>query len=348
MYMVIGVFSVALYAKDVSRDKAKKVVCIASFFSLFLMFALRHPQMGYDLGYGYSNGYLGSFSKIAGFTWLEAFQRPVLNYEWGYTVFNKLMSIISDDPQFFLAACAFFSLFPVIYVIWQESEYPALATYIFMGLPSFLLLFSGLRQSIAVGICFFAIRFIKRKNKIKFFCTVLLATFFHDDAWVAWLAYPIYYFPMNKARRIVTYVVLPAVYFMRYPLFTIGSKLFKENAIADNNNAIVLFIVFSLVYVFCCLFSNDDEEMSGLKNLFFVACCIQAIGGVYSIAIRVGYYFMNALILLLPLVVYKMKNRQNARIIKVTVSVCFILFGLYSLRTGSWSQSYPYTWFWNG
>ena len=38
--------------------------------------------------------------------------------------------------------------------------------------------------------------------------------------------------------------------------------------------------------------------IAGLKNLFLVACCIQALAGVNAIVIRAGYYYMNSLIFL--------------------------------------------------
>ena len=347
IYMLILMVSVLLYAKDFNKQKAKKIICIVAFVSLFLMFALRHPRMGIDLGYRQSNGYLASFSTIARFSWFDAFQNKVMHYERGYILFNKLVSVFSENQQFFLAVSAFVTLLPIVYVIFKDCDYPDLAIYVYIGLPSFMMTYSGVRQAIAISICFLALMYIINKKPIKFILTVLLAMTFHDSAWIFLLAYPVYYLPMNRSRRMYSYLAIPFVYVFRYQLFSVFHVLFKEEMAPDYNNAFTLFFIFSLVYVFCGIFSDESERTAGLKNIFFVGCGIQALGGVQSTVMRVGYYFMNALILLLPLLVAKMQNRQNARIIKIVVSICFILFGLYSIRRGSWSKSYPYDWFWH-
>lgn len=346
IYLLIFISSVFLYAKDFDKKKAVRIISAVSFVLLTAMFALRHPSMGVDLGYGGDYGYLWSFSDIAGFSWKEAFVLQVQNYERGYILFNKLISVFSDNQQVFLGVVAFAGLLPIFYTIQKKMTHPDLAIYIFMGLPCFLMFFSGVRQAIAIGICFYAIQYIMDRKLIKFLITVLIATLFHTSAWVFLLAYPIYYIPMTKARRMLSYAIIPIIYVFRYPLFVIFSVLFKENAVPDNNSAFTLFFVFTLVYVFCGLFSDESEQTAGLKNIFFVACCIQALGGVYSTVMRVGYYFMVALVLLLPLLVVKQTNKRNARIIKRVVTVCFVLFGLYSLYNGSWAQSNPYRWFW--
>lgn len=302
--------------------------------------------MGVDLGYGYSNGYLASFTRISRYTWQEALFVNVLNYERGYILLNKFLSLFSTDQQFFIAANVFIALLPMFYIIYKESHSPALSTVIFMGLPSFMMLFSGARQTIAICICFVALYFVKNKKLIPFLVTVLFATTFHSSAWIFVIAYPLYYLKMSRSLRKLSFAILPVVYFLRYPLFHLFSVLFKDNATVDNNGAKTLFIVFSLVYIFCSMFSDEREETAGLKNLFFVACCIQGLGGVNSLVMRVGYYFMNSLILLLPLIIHNLSNKTNARIIRAVVGLCFVLFGLYSLRTGSWSRAYPYYWFW--
>lgn len=345
-YALIFSISFVFYGTQMPKKEKNKKACILYFLILFLLFALRHPSMGIDLGYGGSYGYLGRYSVIAQFSWAQALTFFVQNYERGYILFNKLISLISDDQQMLLIGCAFASLAPILYTIYRESESPAVSVFIFMGIPAFMMLFSGMRQSIAIGLCFFALLYIKQKKLVKFIGVVFLASMFHYSASIFALAYPIYYFPMRKSWRPGTFAVILAVYILRYPIFSVLSKLLKENAVPDDNNAITLFLVFILVYAFCCLFSDEGEELRGLKNLFFVNCGIQAIGGVHSAAMRVGFYFMMSLILLLPSVINRVRKPKDRIIVRLLISVCFIVFGLHSLKNGTWAMSYPYYWFW--
>jgi len=344
-YILIALSSIIKSGK--TPEKKRRNQCMFIFCVLFFLLALRHPSMGFDLLYGSSNGYLGRFTYIAELPWSSVMLAQIHNYERGYIIFNKLLSLISTDQQILLVGCAAVSLGCIFSTVYREGYSPAMSAFVFMGLTTFLLAFSGLRQSIATSICFLSILFIQKRKPVKFAAAVFFAWTFHYSAWVFLAAYPIYHFPMKRTWRLYTYLVPPLLYIFRHPLFQILSRLLKANASVDNNNAIVLFLVFYLVYIFCCIFSGESKDTAGLKNLFFVACCIQALAGVNSTVMRVGYYFMNSLILLLPMVTGRMRNRSNARILNTIIGVCFILFGLYSIYRSSWAEAYPYQWFWD-
>lgn len=347
LYLLIGWAYVSVYGTPMREEKRRKLLCGGSFLLVFLLFSLRHPSMGVDLGYGNSYGYLANFLRIANMSWSRALFANVVNYERGYILFNKLISLISNNQQVLLVCSAFVSIFPVFYVIYKESKYPLVSVFVFMGLPSFMILFSGIRQAIAVGICFYALPLIRNRQSIRFCLVVCLAMLFHKTAWVFLLAYPAYHIPMKNTWRMLSLASLPVLFICRNPIFNIFKVLFKENAVADHNGASTLFVVFAMIYLFTILFSGEEEELRGMKNIFFLACCIQAVGGTYSTVMRVGYYFMTVLILLLPLVLFRMNNRSNAAILRRIITFCFAAFGLYSLRNGSWAMSCPYYWFWS-
>lgn len=344
-YLFIGFISV-LFCKIRLKDR-KKTICTWQFLVLFVLLGFRHPSMGVDLGYGSFYGYLGRFTDIAAFSWKQAFTEEVANYERGYIVFNKLISVVSDNEQWLLLCCAFVSILPIMYVIYRKSVSPTFSVYIYMGLPIFLLLFSGLRQNIAIGICFASILFIQDREPVKFALCVLFASWFHSTALVFLMAYPVYHVKLGPSLRKLTVPMLGVVYIFRYPIFYIVGRLFKENPTADNNGAITLFLVFTLIYIFDMLYLDRSDEENGLLNIFYIACCAQAIGGVYSTVIRVGYYFMTSLILLLPLIIQRVEKRQDALFLKIVIGICFVLFGIYSIRNGSWAESFPYYWMWD-
>ena len=91
----------------------------------------------------------------------------------------------------------------------------------------------------------------------------------------------------------------------------------------------------------------------GLRNLFLAACFCQALGNVYNTAIRIGYYYMVSLVVLLPRVIknnekaaYEQRKNNSALIMYLAIFVCFTAFGLYSIAHGSWAESNPYSFFW--
>lgn len=347
VYAWILLTSTLLYINKIEYQKARKCFCFLSFFAVFLIFALRHPFMGGDLRYGSGIGYLGVFTRGAKASWQEILtQKNLYYFEKGYTFFTKLIAYISDDHQFFFAACAAVSLVPVGYTVYRQSKQPDLSLYIFMGLPVFTLIFSGVRQAMGIGICVLALLWVMEKKPVRFILTVLLAMSFHKSAALFFVAYPVYHVKMNKPLRWITCALPFAVYVLRFPLFALAGKVYSSYAVPDYNGSYRLFAVFYLVYLFCCIFSEESEETSGLKNLYLIACCVQAMSGVHSIMMRAGFYFMAPLTLLLPAVLSSMKNGKLAVLFKVGISICFIAFGLYSLRIDTAARSYPYFAFW--
>lgn len=346
VYGWILMASSLLYIKKIEYKKARNWFCALSFLAVFLLFALKHPFCGGDLRYGQINGYPALFQKIAGYSWAEAVTVDMGNFERGYILFNKFLSIFSKDNQFFLAACAATSLLPVWYLIYKESKQPEFSVFVFMGLPVFALLFSGVRQIIAVGLCTLALLWTIRKKPVWFLLTVGLAMTFHKSAAIFLVAYPVYHVKLNKPLRWCSCAVPAFVYLFRHPLFALAGKVYPAYAVPDYNGSYRLFVVFCLIYLFCCIFSDERKEICGLKNLFLIACCVQALAGMHSIVMRMGYYFTIPLVLLLPLVMETMQNRKLATFFKVAVSCCFIVFGLYLLRSSSWAKAYPYFVFW--
>ena len=112
----------------------------------------------------------------------------------------------------------------------------------------------------------------------------------------------------------------------------------------------MLFLLFCIFYIFTTIVGDrSNERVNGLSNLLLVACIIQAMGGVHTSALRVGYYYLLALPLLIPELVNNLHNTQNkimANIINISIYFGFIIIGLYLIKNGSWAQCYPYHFFW--
>lgn len=329
-----------------NQNRRDRHFAIVATVLLVLMIGLRSEEMGVDLA-----SYLPSFTRLNNYSWAQLFSLDsYLNYEKGYVIFNKVVGSISTNYNFFLFVCAVVSIFPIGVFIYKNSANVLFSFMIYLGLPSFLTTFSTLRQAVAIGITVLAFEFVKRKKPVWFILVVLLAACFHSSAVIFLIAYPLYWMKTGRSWGYISVMVLPVIYVLRYPMFAIFSRIFKNNAAVDDNGALTLFVVFAIVYIFCLFFGDrDNERTNGLSNIFWVACAIQAIGGVNSIVIRVGYYFMIYLALLLPEVFEDMKTRlepQQRQVVLLVVELCFLVYGLYAIRNGGWAETYPYAFYW--
>lgn len=349
LYVLIGFMGFVTYSAQHRFSNLKNALGWLSFFLVFAVLVLRHQSMGIDLGYysKYNTGYLDSFDVLNRLSWGEVLvTTSFLNYEYGYILLNKLIGSIWNNRQFFLAVCALLSIYPIAKGTIEKSESPVLSCVIYLALPVFEILFSGLRQGIAIGICFWAIRYIQKKEMFPFLLSVLIACAFHKMAFIFLLAYPVYHIRLDRTFRLVSMLLIPVVFIFRSQLFGVLSLLFKRNAVADNNGAVNLLIMFTGIYAICSIFvKTEDEEKNGYLNLFFVACIAQVFGNIYSTALRVGYYFIPVAILLIPGIVAEMEPRLRV-IAKLAVVLFFVAFGLYKLYDSSWAMAYPYYWFW--
>ena len=341
-------FMMCFYYRITNKEQINRISTILIFIMLVLIIGLRHPSMGIDLKYGETGGYLRSFSTIANMPWSRFLSiQGFLNYEYGFILYCKLIGTIWNNKQFFIFISAFLSLLPVFIVIYKKSTNSIMSSLIYLGLPTLLLLFSGIRQSLTIGFCFLAIDLIQKKKLFRFLLVVVAMWFIHSSAFIVLAAYPIYHIRISKKSRWITLLVIPFVYLFRYQLFDVFSKLFIDHAAVEETGAYTLLLVFCAIYIFCMFFCKDgDAEQNGYMNLFFVACVIQTFGPINNLAVRVGYYFMIFLVLLIPSVISKMQLKTNQVISGIVVSASFAIFALYAIYTSTWANAYPYHFFW--
>lgn len=339
-----------------STEMEKKKYCISFALIWIIILGFRHPSMGIDLGFNNDyGGYLREYIYIGNLSWKKCFTQQILNYEKGYVIFNKMLNLLSDDYQFLIFACASIPMIFVARWIYKNSDDPRLSSIIYLGLPCFAINFSGLRQALAIAITLWAFECIKQKKLNKFVLIVLLASTFHSSALFFLIAYPLYHVRFNKNMSIATMIIPIIVYIFRIPLFVVFSKVFEDNAVIEQSSDTLLFIVFYSIYIFGVIFGKDtDTEEIGARNLFLIACVCQAFGGIYSTAMRVGYYFMLYLVVLLPKIVYNIalpksqfRKLRSGMLMYIIILLCFGVFGLYSLSIEeSWVMSNPHRFYW--
>lgn len=332
------------------KEKVKTNEAIWVTLAILLLIALRHPSMGNDLGYTSSYGYLASFKNLAQKQWVDILRmNSYLNYEKGYIVFNKIVSYISDDYQCLLITCAILSIIPIGFIIYKYSNDQVFSWIIYLGLPCFLMSYSGLRQSIAIGFCCFSLYFVERKKLIGFIIVIAIATSFHYTAFLAVLLYPLFWLKLDQKKRFIVTIIPFVVFVFKKPLFLYLYRILKDKEqVVEENGAITLFLVFVGIYLFCnCFLNENDKIASGFLNIFLVACCCQAFGGIYMLAQRVGFYFMIPITISLSNTVDSIDDNKTKTVFKLFIAFIFIAYGLYAIKTSTWARAFPYHFFWS-
>lgn len=257
----------------------------------------------------------------------------------GFYILIWLTSKIVNDFQLFrlfVFACSFSLL---SYVIYSDSKNVSLSylTYLAFGFLGFD--FCIMRQSIAGILCFYAFRFIEKKDFKKFFLFVILAMTFHKTAIVFLPLYPLIH---NKFKikpwiikgSILIFAVLSAKFLLPVILKLYSNDYSSVLKTAQGGKLLILysFLIFA-VYILKRQINNKGVDI--LYHCVFGTIVFQATAPYFSELTRITKYFSLLFILLIPNVLYYYKLEKDKlhfnvfkKSVKVNCSVVTVLFCL--------------------
>lgn len=342
--------------KMVTANTSKRIFVVITAGLLILILGLRSEYQGLDLYNSLGTGYFYYYHKINDDSLMEIFKyfgdQKYANFEIGFVLMSKLIGTLCSNHQILLFACALLSIIPVAYFIFKHSPNAWLSMVLYMALPLFATAtFSAIRQGISIGIVVLALGYIKEKKMLPFIVAIIVACTFHSTAIVALVCYPIYYVRLEKKSALFGGAgLLAAIYFLKEPLFWILARIVHSDPKIYRTNSINLFLLFSAIYVICVLFcKKDDYETRGYINIFWLACAAQSFAEVHNLASRITWYFMPALIVIIPNLVQNIniKEKNLLKPMGWIIGILAILLGLNYLKNNSMAMAYPYVFFWN-
>lgn len=326
----------------------------AFFFLLFLLLALRDEYIGRDL-----QNYHSYFDYYSSASLEEVFEegRDVL-----YWLLNWVVGQFTDNYQIFLAIVAAITLLPIAKLYCEDREYGFLKIILFVNMSTFIMLFSGLRQSIAMSIGLIAYEFVRKKKLLWFLLTVFLAWGFHHTAFMLFLLYPLYHVTLRKRHLWFVVPIIVAVFAFNKQIFSFLTNILssflgeKYDMPIESTGAITMLILFILLAVLSYILPDEkrlDRETIGLRNYLLMVVLLQCFAPIHSLAMRMNYYFILFVPILIPKILKNTKYHFGdvAWLAKVVMNWFFLLYYLYttyvSCQTGiSALRTYPYRFFW--
>ena len=332
------------------RDKVS-VYTIGSFFLVyFILLSLRDVSCGVDLKnyrYYFDNDIRTELSAIP----------QIYTIEVGFHVLNKLLSYISNDFQIYLTIIALICILPISILYYYESELPFLSIVFFITIFPFSMLFSGLRQSIALSFVPLAFFFVKKRKLVPYIVTVLFAVLFHQSALMLFLLYPVF---RAKITKNWLYVVVPVmaiillfnsrIYSVIVPL--LGTRYYERYGVMTSTGAYTTILLLFALSLYSMVLPNSekmDESAIGFRNLLFLSTCLQCFAPVNPMAMRMNYYYLLLVPIAITKVITNCKDKQkNIAFISYFVFIAvFLAYFYYSANYGAdVLQIYPYVPFW--
>lgn len=354
-FVMVGVpAAIAAYGQLSSRKlERRNGAIINTFFLIWLILLLFRAQViGRDLiNYEYI------FLKSLDYSFGRILQL-MLSFEMepGYILLSKIVGSISLNFRWIIVISALISLLPIWYLYRKNAvNHPFLSVVLFLNIGLFSMYFSGLRQVMALAFMAPAYKYTKNKKFIPFLLTVILAFLFHKSAFIIVLFYPVYHLKLKKKIDVLAIIpIIAIVYIFKTPIFTfLGSFINDFYTInLSETGAISTFILLLIFIVFSYVIPDEnklDKDTIGLRNILVLCAILQAFAGINNLVMRMNYYFLLFVPLLLPRVIDKStgKNRSIAQLALVVMVVFFTFNYFYMAYTDiDILQVYPYVPFW--
>ncbi len=334
--------------------KKNNLAIIIFFLLFFLLLALRNESVGRDIK-NYHN--IFDHTIRLSFNEMDLFQSEAL-----FQMYNWLIGRFTSNYQLYLAITASLTLIPIAHLYNKNVGHNYLKIVLFVNMSVFVMIISGIRQSMAMAVGVLAYHFVQKKKWLPFLLTVLIALWIHHSAFMLLFYYPLYHLSFKKKHLLLIVPAVGVTFLLNQQIFGILNHLLASYMDGyamevTSSGAITMIILFVLFGAFSYLIPDEeqlDRETIGLRNFLVFAIFLQCFAPVHPLAMRLNYYFILFIPLLLPKVLEKTAPRfcQVARLGEVVLSVFFTVYFIYTVYMGSTTgnsplNAYPYVPFWN-
>ena len=324
------------------------------FLLFFVILSLRDETIGRDL-----SNYKYFFVSYASLPFMDIWKTDM---ESLYVLLNWLIGKVTDDYQIFLTIVAALAILPIAVEYSKDRQYGFLKVVLFMNTSTFVMVFSGLRQSLALAVGMIAFKYVREKKPLRFLLFALIALGFHHTGFMILLYYPLYHLRLHRNQLWFAIPVIGSVFAFNKQIFAglsdIATAIMGEKYDAEiqETGAYLMIVLFALFAIAAFFFPDEetmDDEAKGLRNFMLMTLLLQCFAPVHSLAMRMNYYF----IIFVPIIVPKMLKHSKAHIkdvahvaklVMIGFFVAYYLFTTYqSCQTGQSSlNTYPYVPFW--
>ena len=348
MLLYFLLFIIVFLLNLAAKKRGKEYGLILSFLFLAVFVGISDMLGGYDR-YIYSE----LFDNIADITnghgiYDEALIFRLFPKELGYINLNILISYITSNRYFFILTITF-----VIYIFYYISfkrycNNYTFALLVFMGF-FFFFTFTYLRQMIGVGIAWIGIKYVYKRNFLKFIFCILLATSFHNSAIIL---LPLYFIPIKKfnPKFIIIFMIMclllglsggPSSLFRIYG-GVMDMQVRTDNYIERDIGFRYEYIIEAIFFLFFILKNYFiipvDRKSIVLLNASLGFCAILLLFVLSLNGGRLGWYYLIGPIATISTIC---SDSHNTKVEKIIIPlVCFILFTRIVFQWGNMLSPY--------
>ncbi|MGN0538238.1 MAG: EpsG family protein [Candidatus Fimenecus sp.] len=326
-----------------TKTKRKLYIALMS-FNWILISGLRGMSVGAD-----TLSYRRRFERTLSTPWSKLFENFYVVYvnedgkDPGYSVFEKLVQIFTQNYQVYLLIVAAVFFIGLAFWVYRYSSEPCMSYLIFSAFLFGFYALTGLRQTIAtVLVVFIGTKLIEKRKLIPFLLVVLAAFTVHKSA-ICFL--PFYFLslvPINKKSIFAVLCATPIMFACKDQIFRVVGYLagYEYDELANHGAYGFTFMYIAVTVVMLVLLKHIREKCPHYKmyyNALFLGLLFLPLVFVNPTAMRVVQYYSLFLMLSVPEIVRAFDKKTSKVIYTLMLVVLFSASNVYS---------YEYVFFW--
>lgn len=312
-------------SKEIKKKIGYKLLVIGSFLPLFIVSAIR-----FDVGTDYSYIYIPLFERLA--TPGEWFQ------DVGFALLNKFVLLFTTDYIWIFIITSFLFCFFVYYAIMRLSVNTFQSVILIVITSIFFGSLNIVRQSIAMAILIYAIKFIKERELIKYIIFCLIAASMHSTALIM---LPLYFvLDKNISAKvqfvivIATVVLIPVLEQVLPSLIALTRYDWYYDTTYNGQTVTSLYFVNIAVFLVGLFYKNkvqDSKYYNILCNIQFLATIVVCLSPIIPLSFRLIRYFTIFHILYIPEIIKAEKRKDFRMLLSIGIFIAYTALMYYQI-----------------
>ncbi len=311
------------------KNLTQKIICFVCFNIMLLPHALR-----YGIGTDYFYTYVPHFNGIA---------KGTLSYneEFVFTFFNKLVYILTNGNYkilFFL--CSLITFYFIFKIILEKSVNVKLSILLIFASQFYFYSMNMVRQTIAIVILFYGMKFLVENKKKYYIILCLLASTIHSTAL---FMIPLCFFSDWKINKKIKIVLISILLLgknivgniFKYIIVTFTSYgWYYESQYMNNEISTILIAVNIIVFILDLIYINNNEEDKQdliMSNYTFFGMCILTLSSSIPLVDRLVRYFTITQIIHIPRIIVKEKKAKRRIALYIIIVGLFLATMVYQI-----------------
>lgn len=256
---------------------------------------------------------------------------------------------------------AIISIVPLMVLIYKYSDNYWLSIFVYICFGMYAFSLTGLRQSVAMGLCCIAFIFAKKRKLVVFLLFVILAFTIHKSALIFLPAYWLMTVGHSKKTIGIFFLSTVASFGLGpvvYKLLNMFARFSYESSDSAGGSKLYLFIIGTLLlsYLVSKRFFSSSTSKEEIKlvtnenlpifNMIAFCALLWPITRANSVVFRLYYYYFIYLALFIPNFINGIRDKKT----KLMILVIYLAVGFYFLNfyiIGNEQMKYAaYEFFW--